>query len=155
MRSALVLGLFWLLLVVSPSARADAGDPIIGDEAPPAGDVALGADVVVVDFFATWCGPCHEAMVVLDELVRRRGVKLVVVDVGEPEERVKAYLAAHPLPAGARLVIDRDGGVGRRWGQHRFPTTFVVGDGKIRHINRGYGSGYALRLDRWIEGMTK
>ena len=146
MRSALVL----LLLLAVSSAKAD---PIIGDVAPPLGDAALPKGVVLVDFFATWCGPCQEAMAALDELVRRRGVQLVVVDVGEPAERVRAFVAAHPLPPGARLVLDGEGSTARRWGQHRFPTTFVVGDGKIRHINRGYGSGYAHRLDQWVAAM--
>ncbi|MCA1664101.1 MAG: hypothetical protein LC659_07525, partial [Myxococcales bacterium] len=38
-----------------------------------------------------------------------------------------------------------------RWGQRRFPTTFVVAGGVIKHINRGFGSGYARRLDGWVE----
>ena len=56
-----------------------------------------------------------------------RGVRLVVVDVGEPEARVRAWFAAHPLPAGARVVTDATADAGpHRWGQRRFPTTFVV-----------------------------
>jgi thiol-disulfide isomerase/thioredoxin len=144
------------MLALGPASAS--ADPIIGEMAPPLGDPALTAaltsGVVVVDFFATWCGPCHEAMAVLDELVRRRGLQLVVVDVGEPAERVHAFFAAHPLPPGARLVVDGEGEAARRWGQHRFPTTFVLGGGKIRHINRGFGSGYARRLDQWVAGTA-
>jgi cytochrome c biogenesis protein CcmG/thiol:disulfide interchange protein DsbE len=136
-----------LLLLLSSTARAD---PLIGDPAPALGGEALGRGVVVVDFFATWCGPCHEAMAALDEIVRRRGVRLVVVDVGEPTQTVRAFFATHALPPQATLVIDERGDAARRWGQHRFPTTFVLAEGVIRHINRGYGSGYAARLDRWI-----
>jgi len=137
-----------LLILLSGSIAY--ADPIIGERAPPLPEVELGKDVVIVDFFATWCGPCHEAMAALSDIAARRKVELVVVDVGEPKERVDAWFAANPLPAGARVVLDPRAEASHRWGQHRFPTTFVVGGGTIRHINRGFGPGYARRLDDWV-----
>lgn len=136
-----------LVLLLSGVAVAD---PIIGERAPPLVDVKLGDEIVLVDFFATWCGPCHEAMAALDGLAQRRKVRLVIVDVSEPAETVNAWFAQHPLPAGAQLVLDAHGEAARRWGQHRFPTTFILAAGIIKHINRGYGPGYAQRLDRWV-----
>ncbi|MDB4968484.1 MAG: periplasmic protein thiol--disulfide oxidoreductase DsbE [Myxococcales bacterium] len=136
-----------LLSVLAPSAWAD---PIIGERAPPLPGQELTSGEIVVDFFATWCAPCHEAMAALDEIATRRGLKLVVVDVGEPPDRVQAWFAQHPLPRGAELVLDARAEASHRWGQKRFPTTFVLHDGVIRHINRGFGPGYARRLDGWI-----
>jgi thiol-disulfide isomerase/thioredoxin len=144
-----VLALVPVLLLVT----AGRADPIIGERAPSLPGQTLDDGVTLVDFFATWCEPCHQAMAALDALARRRGVKLVVVDVGEAAEAAQAFFAAHPLPPGAILVLDPKGESARRWGQHRFPTTFVLGSGVIRHINRGYGSGYAARLDRWVADL--
>jgi thiol-disulfide isomerase/thioredoxin len=147
------------LLLAGAAARADL---LIGEHAKPLdlpdleGNVlttqALAGKVAVVDFFATWCGPCHEAMAALDAIVRAEPrVQLVVVDVGEDPEVVRAFFQKRPLPPGTRVVLDRRAEASHAWGQKRFPTTFILdGSGFVRHINRGYGPGYAARMQRWL-----
>lgn len=148
--------------------------PLLGDAAPPLNLPTLdpvqsgttvgprinltprSGHVWVVDFFATWCGPCLKSTAALDEVLRPFAdrVTLVVVDVGQPAELVVEHFQKQQLPKGAKLALDRDGQIAKQWGQDRFPTTFLVDErGVIAHINRGYGPGYPARIERWLRQM--
>ena len=52
----------------------------------------ISNDVVLVDFFANWCGPCKMLSPVLDDIASERSnVKIVKVDVDKNEELAKKY----------------------------------------------------------------
>jgi cytochrome c biogenesis protein CcmG/thiol:disulfide interchange protein DsbE len=93
----------------------------------------VGKEVVVLNFFATWCGPCREEM---PELARFAGqyqgrpLRLLAVDVEEKEAVVRSFVARTNVPLA--VAIDDSGGVARQYGVDSYPTTVVVGaDGAI------------------------
>ena len=55
-------------------------------------EVLNGKGVVLVDFFATWCGPCKALSPILDELAEKvKGVKIVKVDIDADSDLASEY----------------------------------------------------------------
>jgi len=95
-------------------------------------DLAAG-HVTVINFFASWCVPCHQEAGQLMALSRMPGVTLYGIDYKERQEGAgPAFLRELGNPF-SRLVDDRAGHVGIDWGVDGVPETFVVdGRGIIR-----------------------
>ncbi len=92
----------------------------------------VGQRVVILNFFATWCGPCRAEMPELERFQREagNGVRLIGVDAQEARELVAAFIAQ--VQTTFPVVVD-DGPVLRRYGVDSFPTTVVIGaDGRIK-----------------------
>jgi len=113
-------------------------------------------DVVVANFWATWCGPCRLEMPVLQRLheeYRDRGVRVLGFSGDRGGEAgVRAFLDEREIdyPVGLATPADRRvfGGIGA------FPTTFVIGrDGIVRNRVVGYFAGPAMRaaVERALE----
>jgi thiol-disulfide isomerase/thioredoxin len=115
-------------------------------EGRPLGPKDFPGQVVVVDFWATWCGPCHVQARILGEVYkdyRGRGVQFLAADVGEEAQTVKTFLATMPMPYS--VVLDPKN-VSDQLGVYALPTLMVVNKkGVISFFQPGIADGPTLR----------
>jgi cytochrome c biogenesis protein CcmG/thiol:disulfide interchange protein DsbE len=120
-------------------------------------DARVAGRPLVVDFFATWCVPCRNALLDLTFARQAAGsdALFVLIDLGESPEAVARWATEAPVPPQALVALDTQGVAARRWGANRLPSTFVIdAAGVVRHINRGWGPGYRERLTRWLRDVA-
>lgn len=99
---------------------------------------------VVINLWATWCPPCRREMPMLIEEAARSAVPVLLVNQGEDEATVRAFLQAERLP-GQAIRLNPTSTVGAVSGSSALPTTlFIDGDGQIRTIHAGEISRAAL-----------
>ena len=111
--------------------------------------------VVVFEFWATWCLPCHAQADVLKALYpefRRQGVEFVGINMGESESRVREFLERRPVPY--PVLLDTDETVSAGLGIYGLPTVMVLDrDGKVVFLRTGLSTGSILR--DLLEGLTE
>lgn len=113
--------------------------------------------VVLVNFWASWCGPCREELPSMERLrrsLRGEPFEVLAVDVGERAQAVRHF--AERAQLGAVLLLDRDGGAARAWGARALPSSFVVGpDGRIRYSHVGAFDWMAPGVRGSITGLIR
>ncbi len=118
------------------------GSPELGDRGFGAADLQQG-QVVVINFFASWCVPCRAEHPFLTDLATRDGVVLWGVNHRDKPEDAKAFLDELGDPY-ERIGVDTGRGI-VAWGVYGLPETFVVdGEGRIRYHHRGPLLGKAM-----------
>ena len=138
--------------------------PLAGHEAPPftlptldGTSVSLqdhlGKDVVLLDFWATWCPPCRALIPDIAEIAAEygpKGVAVYAVNLGEPPQRVKNFLESEGLSL--PVLLDAENTVGALYQVSGIPRVLIIGkDGVVRHDQAGSGPGEGMMLRRELD----
>jgi len=95
--------------------------------------------VVLVNFWATWCAPCRAEMPSIGKLRRSLdGLPFVVlaVNLGEPVSRIEKFMAQVPMDF--PVLLDPDTTTARAWKARFLPASYLVdGDGRVRYAHYG------------------
>ncbi|MHB1058138.1 MAG: TlpA family protein disulfide reductase [Rhodanobacter sp.] len=121
---------------------------------------SLHGKIVVISFWATWCGYCMKEMPVLanlQALASERGLPLQVVSVNYRENRSTFVRVTHVLGKklpGLLITWDRNGDIGKPYGVHGIPVMVMLHrDGTVAHVHVGYGEDMLDRLVAEINAL--
>jgi peroxiredoxin len=154
-----------VLSVFAASSLASSG--LEGQEAP---DFALKSstgenlrlseyrgDVVMINFWATWCGPCRQEMPLLDELYgryQRVGFNLLGVNIDDDSRRAMQMI--DELGVSFPVLFDSRKEVSELYDVEAMPVTVLVDrEGTIRYIHHGYKPGYEEKYLDQIRSLLR
>ena len=100
-------------------------------------------EVVLINFWASWCGPCRQEMPILSELhdkYQAMGFTVLGVNVEENSDAARKLL--QDMPVNFPVLFDNDSSVSRQYDVAAMPSTVLVDrNGNMRFLHKGYKSG--------------
>jgi peroxiredoxin len=118
----------------------------------------LKGQVVMVNFWATWCGPCRKEMPHLEALHQRYsslGFTLLGVNVENDPAGAKKWLEDNG-PVTFPILLDTKNQVSKLYKVNTMPSTVLVGrDGTMRYIHHGYEPGVEGEYQTQVRALLK
>ncbi|GAA0764416.1 TlpA family protein disulfide reductase [Ideonella azotifigens] len=113
--------------------------------------------VVMLNFWATWCGPCREEMPQLGKLYERyQGAGFQLLGVNVDEDPAAAAALAQKLGVKFPVLLDSAKQVSKLYELNSMPSTVLIDrDGKVRFLHRGYRAGVEQTYDQQIRTLLK
>ena len=114
-------------------------------------------DVVMINFWATWCGPCRQEMPLLDELYsryQRVGFNLLGVNIDDDSSRAMKMVSE--LGVNFPVLFDARKEVSKLYEVEAMPVTVLVDrEGTVRHVHHGYKPGYEEKYLDQIRSLLR
>lgn len=145
----------------APEKKATGGQISVGEPLPNiivravngGGKIDLGSmkgKVILLDIWASWCGPCREEMPLLDDMASRlkdKGIEFVAVSIDEDKAAAKAFLSVRPKWT---LTVGHDpqGKLPDLLQPPKMPTSYLIdSQGVLRYVNAGFDRADAKRIE--------
>ena len=114
-------------------------------------------EVVLINFWASWCGPCRQEMPELDALQQQyQDLGFTVFGINVEQDREAADRVLKDIPVTFPVLFDNDNSVSETYGVDAMPATVIVDrNGTIRFAHRGYKPGYEELYEQQIRTLLK
>lgn len=117
----------------------------------------LAGNVVMVNFWATWCGPCRQEMPLLEKLYQKynkAGFVILGVNVEDDASKAESYLVGKDL--NFPILFDTENTVSKLYDVKAMPSTvFVDRNGNFRYLHKGFKLGEEKNYDKIIRALLR
>lgn len=114
-------------------------------------------EVVMLNFWASWCGPCRQEIPHLNQLKSRyEQMGFTLLGINMDEDNKEARKAMQKFKVEFSVLFDKTNEVAEKFNVDAMPTTVIIDrDGTIRYLHKGYKSGYEKDYDKQVAALVK
>ncbi|ARN72794.1 TlpA family protein disulfide reductase [Oceanicoccus sagamiensis] len=157
MRTITLIG---LLLISQLSFAADTPAPDFTLKSTAGKNLRLSemrGQVVLVNFWASWCGPCRQEMPLLDDLHNKYSkLGFTVLGVNVDKSQAAADKILKDIPVTFPVLYDPKGTVSQQYNVSAMPTTIIIDrNGNMRYSHKGFKPGYEDKYATNIKALIR
>ncbi len=113
--------------------------------------------VVMLNFWASWCAPCRQEMPLLEDLYKKyKPLGFTLLGVNVEQDSSKASTLLRSIKVSFPILFDNQNKVSKLFTVSAMPTTVIVDrDGNMRYLHQGYKPGYELEYQKQIRSLLR
>jgi len=114
-------------------------------------------EVVLLNFWASWCGPCRKEMPYLEQIQEKYAdYGFTVMGVNVEEDSSKAKKMLKDIPVSFPILYDTSNSVSKAYKVSAMPTTVIIDrDGNMRYLHKGYKGGDEATYKQWVKKLIR
>ena len=113
--------------------------------------------VVMLNFWASWCAPCRQEMPLLEAMYRKyKSLGFVLLGVNVEEDSSKAASLLRNIKVSFPILYDNKNKVSKMYQVSAMPTTIIIDrDGNMRFLHKGYKPGYEKDYQKQVRALIR